>query len=118
QLLRQRDLRLGGGRHTDTLVHELRRSEGVSVVGEALVMGELRSGATEPRALGERLGAEWVVEGTIQVAGKRLRVTSTVFATRTGEASSVGRIDGDLDDVFDLQDRLVAEVRKLVEAGV
>jgi TolB-like protein len=60
--------------------------------------------------LGRRLGATWVVAGAVQRIGERVRVTAQTIAVDEGRTVSSTKIDGTLDDVFDLQDRLVEEL--------
>jgi TolB-like protein/Tfp pilus assembly protein PilF len=60
--------------------------------------------------LGRRLGATWVVAGAVQRMGDRVRVTAQTIAVDEGRTVSSTKIDGTLNDVFDLQDRLVEEL--------
>ena len=60
--------------------------------------------------IGRRLGATWVVAGAVQRIGERVRVTAHTIAVDEGRTVSSTKIDGTLNDVFDLQDRLVEEL--------
>lgn len=100
----------------DTLQHELRRSAGVTVVGEAEI-GAALAQAHEPEAVADALAAQYVVSGSYQVAGGRLRISATLLDRVADQAQAAERIDGSLDDVFDAQDALVAEVRRLLSTG-
>ncbi|MBL8137403.1 MAG: protein kinase [Acidobacteria bacterium] len=60
--------------------------------------------------LGRRLGATWVVAGAVQRLGDRVRVTAQTIAVDEGRTVSSTKLDGTLNDVFDLQDRLVEEL--------
>lgn len=60
--------------------------------------------------LGRRLQATWVVAGAVQRAGERLRITARLIAVEEGRTAAASKIDGRLDDVFELQDRLVEEL--------
>lgn len=100
---------------TDTVGHELRRSSGITLVaaGEVAALGqELDSTLT----LGVRTSAEWVIKGAYQVAGSRLRITCTALRVAANEEVSCDRVDGALDDIFELQDRVIASVRRVLDA--
>lgn len=60
--------------------------------------------------LGRRLSATWVVAGAVQRAGDRLRITARLIAVDAGRTVAASKLDGKLEDVFDLQDRLVEEL--------
>ena len=60
--------------------------------------------------LGRRLGATWVVGGAVQRLGDRVRLTAQTIAVDEGRSVSTVKIDGRMDEIFELQDRLVEEL--------
>jgi TolB-like protein/predicted Ser/Thr protein kinase len=60
--------------------------------------------------LGRRLGATWVVGGAVQRLGERVRVTAQTIAVDEGHTVSSVKLDGTMDGIFELQDRLVEEL--------
>jgi adenylate cyclase len=60
--------------------------------------------------VGRQLGVRYIVEGSIQRADKRVRMTAQLIDAGTGHHIWADRYDGELSDVFDLQDRLVTSV--------
>jgi tetratricopeptide (TPR) repeat protein/tRNA A-37 threonylcarbamoyl transferase component Bud32 len=58
--------------------------------------------------LGRMLGARWVVSGAFQRLGEQVRVTARVLDVTDGRIVRVVKSDGNLDRIFDLQDRIVA----------
>ena len=52
----------------------------------------------------------WVVAGAYQRLGERLRLTARLTEAATGVVVASVRLDGALDEVFALQDRIVAEL--------
>ncbi len=62
------------------------------------------------RDIGRDLGVRYLVEGSLQKAGKRLRLIVQLVETGGGAHVWSGRYDGDIDDVFELQDRITEEV--------
>ena len=60
---------------------------------------------------GRALGASWVVTGAYQRVADRLRVTARVFDAGTGAVVDTATVDGAFDDLFDIQDRVAAQLR-------
>ena len=60
--------------------------------------------------VGRRLDAPYVVGGAYQRVGETIRITGRFLDVATGVVVRSARIDGTIDDLFSLQDRLVAEL--------
>ena len=71
----------------------------------------------ETRDAGAGRTARWVVAGGYQRLGDRLRITARLVATGTGEVLRSVRLDGAFDEVFALQDRIVAELTAALDLG-
>ena len=56
------------------------------------------------------LGVDWLVTGGFQRLGDQMRVTAQIVNAETGTYSEAVKVDGRLDQLFDLQDRLVNEL--------
>jgi TolB-like protein len=56
------------------------------------------------------LGARYVVEGGIQKSGRRFRVTAQMTDAETGRQIWGDRFDGDLGDIFEIQDELTKQI--------
>lgn len=104
----------------DTVAHELRRSGDLSVLDDAQVGPVLGAMATRDGPgldlleVGRTVSAAWVVTGSYQVAGQRLRIVGMAADVATGTRVPCDRADGHLDDVFDLQDTLVSSLRTIL----
>ena len=61
-------------------------------------------------ALGRELGARWVVTGGYQRLGSQLRITARLVDTASGLVARAVKADGTLDEIFELQDRIAAEL--------
>jgi adenylate cyclase len=66
--------------------------------------------AIDVRRIGRELGVRYVLEGSVRKAGQRLRVTGQLIDAESGAHIWADRIDGTLEDVFDLQDRITEAV--------
>src|SRR5258707_322958 len=66
--------------------------------------------AVDIKQVGRELGVRYVLEGSVRKAGSRLRITGQLIEASTGAHLWAEKIDGALEDVFDLQDRITASV--------
>lgn len=66
--------------------------------------------AVDVREVGRQLGVRYVLEGSVRKAGDRLRITSQLIDAAAGAHIWADRFDGALSDIFDLQDRVTANV--------
>jgi adenylate cyclase len=60
----------------------------------------------------------YVLEGSVRKAGNRVRINGQLVETESGAHVWAHRYDGDLDDVFALQDEITAQVVTAVEPRV
>jgi len=60
--------------------------------------------------LGRRLGVRWVVSGGYQRLGDHLRITARFVDVALGAVVRTAKVDGRVDELFALQDRIVAEL--------
>jgi TolB-like protein len=66
--------------------------------------------AVDVKQIGRELGVRYVLEGSVRKAGNRIRITGQLIDAATGAHLWADRFDGELEDVFDLQDRVTASV--------
>ena len=83
--------------------------------GVTIVYGEAPAGADDAAA-GRALGAAWVIGGSYQRQGGRLRITARVVDTATGTVMRTSILDGAVAELFALQDRLAADLRPALPA--
>jgi adenylate cyclase len=74
--------------------------------------------AVDIRQVGRELGVRYVLEGSIRKAGGRLRITGQLLEASTGNHVWADRFEGDVVDVFELQDRITESVARAIEPGV
>ncbi len=66
--------------------------------------------AVNIREVAERLGAQYVVEGSVRKAGDRVRITVQLIDTATDAHIWAERYDRKLDDIFAVQDEITASI--------
>jgi TolB-like protein/Flp pilus assembly protein TadD len=74
--------------------------------------------AVDIREIGRDLGVAYVLEGSVRRGGNRLRITGQLIDAVTGVHLWADRFDGDLSDVFELQDRITESVVAAIEPTV
>ncbi len=108
----------------ETLTTDLKRLKLVRVVNRARVQEAARrhhlpdAGHSQLIELGKELDARWLVLGSYQRAGERLRILPRVIEVATGDEVATAKIDGSWEEVFTLQDRVVTDVMAALEVRV
>jgi adenylate cyclase len=74
--------------------------------------------AIDARAIGKELGVAYLLEGSVQKVGARLRVIVQLIDTQKGAHVWNSRFDGAVDDYFDLQDRITQQVAGALQPSV
>lgn len=69
----------------------------------------------DPVELGETLGVQYLVEGSVRRAGDQVRVSAKLIDAATGDHIWAERYDGKLDGIFDLQDQITATIVGTIE---
>lgn len=77
-----------------------------------------RGKALDTRHIAGELGVRYVLEGTVRKDGDRLRLSGQLVEAETGRQIWADRYDGDLTDIFPLQDRIATSVLAAVEPNV
>jgi adenylate cyclase len=67
------------------------------------------------RRVARDLGVEYVLEGSVQTAGDRVRITAQLIDAATGRHVWAERYDRRLEDFFELQDEITQEIAAKVE---
>jgi adenylate cyclase len=74
--------------------------------------------AANVRDIGRELGVAYVLEGSVQTAGSRIRIIAQLIETDGGAHVWTGRHDGAIDDIFDLQDRIAEQVAGALQPSI
>ena len=69
----------------------------------------------DPKRVGSELGVRYLLQGSVRRAGSRLRLTSRLVEAETGDQIWADRYEGALEDVFELQDQITANVAGAIE---
>jgi adenylate cyclase len=74
--------------------------------------------ATNARDIGKELGVAYLLEGSVQKAGNRLRIIVQLIETAGGAHVWSSRFDGAIDDFFDLEDRITEQVAGALQPSI
>lgn len=66
--------------------------------------------AVDVKQVGRELNARYVLEGTVRKAGNRVRISGQLVDAATAGHLWADRFEGELEDIFDLQDRVATSV--------
>ena len=101
----------------ETVSSDLKNIHGLTIIGRARVYDAFRNLSTDAHLndslaidIGRRLGATWVVVGGFQRIGPTVRITANFVEVATGEVRRTVKVDGRMDDIFALQDKIVFEL--------
>jgi len=67
------------------------------------------------REIGRILGVRYVLEGSVRKAGNRVRLAAQLIDSLSSSHVWADRFEGDLDDVFELQDRITQDIVAALE---
>ena len=74
--------------------------------------------AVDMKQVGRELGVRYVLEGSVRKSGGRVRITGQLIEAATGAHLWADKIDGALQDVFELQDEVTARVIGAIEPSI
>src|SRR5207244_9428392 len=66
--------------------------------------------AVDIKQVGRELGVRYVLEGSVRKSANRVRITGQLIDALTGAHLWADRFDDNLEDIFDLQDRITSSV--------
>jgi adenylate cyclase len=74
--------------------------------------------AVDEKQVARELGVRYVLEGSVRKAGDRVRITGQLIQAETGLHIWADRFDGELADIFGLQDQVTASVVAAIEPSL
>jgi adenylate cyclase len=94
---------------TEDIITELARHHELFVISRNSTF-VYKGRAVNLREVAEKLGAQYIVEGSVRKSGDRLRVTVQLIDTATDAHIWAERYDRKIDDIFALQDEVTAAI--------
>jgi adenylate cyclase len=100
---------------TDSLTTDLSRLGGSFVIGRNTAF-TYKGKPVDRKQIGRELNVRYVVEGSVQRAGNRVRVSVQLIDAESGNHLWAERFDKPLADLFDMQDEIVARLANALTA--
>ena len=94
---------------TEDIITELSKIQGVQPYSRATVLG-FRDRPVTPTQIGQKIGAAYVLTGSVRRAGDRLRINAQLVDTQTDFPVWSERYDRDIRDVFEVQDEIARSI--------
>ncbi|WP_299409871.1 LuxR C-terminal-related transcriptional regulator [uncultured Roseobacter sp.] len=102
---------------SDDIITALSRSPWLFVIARNTTF-TYKGRSVDVRRIAEELGVRFVLEGSVRRSGDRMRVTAQLIDGTTGGHVWSERYDGQLADVFDLQDEITRNVVASIQTTV
>ena len=99
----------------ESLTTDLSRLRGSFVIGRNTAF-TYKGKAVDLKQIGRELNVRYVLEGSVQRAGNRMRVNVQLIDAETGNHLWAERFDKPLADLFDMQDEIVARLANTLSA--
>jgi len=100
---------------TESLTTDLSRIHGAFVIGRHTAF-TFKGKAVDLRRIGRELNVRYVLEGSVQRGGNRLRVNVQLIDVETGNHLWAERFDKPVADLFDMQDEIVSRLANTLNA--
>ncbi len=94
---------------TENLTTDLSRISGSFVIARNTAFS-FKGKMQDVRQIGRELNVRYVLEGSVQRSGKRLRVNAQLIDVETGNHLWAERFDKPITDLFDMQDEIVSRL--------
>jgi TolB-like protein len=100
---------------TESLTTDLSRISGAFVIARNTAF-TFKGKAIDVKKLGRELNVRYLLEGSVQRGGKRLRVNVQLIDAGTGNHLWAERFDKPVADLFDMQDEIVSRLANTLNA--
>jgi len=94
---------------TDDLITDISKISGLFVVSRNSV-AKYKGQTADIRKVAEELGVRYVMEGSVRRVGNDVRINAQLIDALSGGHEWAERYDGSLDDVFSMQDQIIASI--------
>src|SRR5690349_19081974 len=100
---------------TESLTTDLSRISGAFVIARNTAF-TFKGKAVDAKRLGRELNVRYVLEGSVQRGGNRLRVNVQLIDAETGNHLWAERFDKPIADLFEMQDEIVSRLANALDA--
>jgi serine/threonine-protein kinase len=94
---------------TEQIIHRLSRVRGLRVIARGSVF-QFKNRRLDVRVIGQQLGVDWIVEGSVRVVDDRLRITIQMSGAETGALLWSERYERPWHHILDVEEEIAASV--------
>lgn len=102
---------------TEDITTELSRFRSLFVISRQSSF-TYKGQAVDVRTVARELGVRYVVEGSVRIMAHQLRVTAQLIDAHSGAHVWAEKYDGDIEELFNIQDDIVGRISAAVAQGV
>ena len=102
---------------TEDIITELARFSTLYVVARHSSFA-FKGERLDIKEVAEKLGVQYVVEGSVRKAGKRVRITAQLIEAENGNHIWAERYDRELEDIFAVQDEITQAIVSVLPARI
>jgi adenylate cyclase len=102
---------------TEDIITSLSRSPWMFVIARNSSFS-YRDKSVDVKIISRELGVRYILEGSVRKAGNRIRVTAQLIDGIMGSHVWAEKYDGELQDIFDLQDQITQQVVATVQTQI
>jgi TolB-like protein len=102
---------------TEDIITALSRHRSLLVIARGSTFA-FNNRNVDPRHVGQQLAADYVVEGSVGKVGRSMRITARLVETQAGRCVWAEQYARDLEEIFDVQDAIVATIAARIEPEV
>jgi len=97
------------------LLHRLASMRDLTLIARTSSFAAAAAPSADAQAIGRKLNAKYLVEGSVQRSGERLRVTAQLIDAVTGAHVWSLRFDRTIDDIFAVEDEITQKVAQALQ---
>ena len=98
---------------SEEIINSLTRVSGLNVIARTSAF-QFKGVSIDIREVGQRLGADLVIEGSVRKAGEQLRITAQAIQTESGHHLWSETFRRELKDIFAIQEEIAQSVADLL----
>ncbi len=102
---------------TEDLITDLSKVSGLFVIARNSTFA-YKGKSPDVRRVARDLGVRYVLEGSVRRAGKRVRINAQLIDAPSGSHVWADRYDGDIEDIFALQDEINEKIVAALEVSL
>jgi TolB-like protein/Tfp pilus assembly protein PilF len=101
----------------EEILNALTRVKSLRVLGRSSSF-QYKGKDVPPQTIGQQLGVAHVLNGSVRKQGNKLRISAALIRTRDGVQQWSKQYDGDIADVFDLQDSCARDIAAELDSAL